>query len=322
MTDHARAEPDGHGPAAGHAESDVLLEKLSRLSSQALITLVLLTAVFMVTAYLSNSLTIKSNMLGCAISLAVQLFTYEIIRVMRNSNSIRFPYGSGKLENFSGFLFGALKTPVSLFIIFEAVERLIHPPTDISFTIAQLPIIPSLLRSFYFYSYAKRIRTEFESPIAEQFEVDQKISIYFYIYVMLAMGLGFILKEVGLDSLAVYVDPLFSLGVAIYSLRAGVGQLLKNFRILVDLPIPESEQIQVVKALASEFDNYESVGRIYTRRSGTTRFVAVELFFGGGVTVAEIDSLSSRLEGKLLGSLSGIRLHVIPFQVGHARPGN
>lgn len=312
------ATPDRTGGTRAPGDQALLLQQLSRLSGQALVTLVLLTAVFMVTAYLSNSLTIKSNMLGCGISLVVQLFTFEVIRVMRSANDLKFPYGSGKLENFSGFLFGALKTPVSLFIIFEAVQRLIHPPTDISFTIAQLPMIPSLARSFYFYSFARRIKKSFDSPIAEQFEIDQKISIYFYLYVMAAMGLGLVLKKAGFEAIAVYIDPLFSLGVAIYSLKSGVGQLLKNFKVLIDLPMPEAEQLQIIRALAREYDNYESIGYIHTRRSGTTRFVDIELFLRHETTVSDIEALAGRVESDLTGSLNGVKLNIIALA---ARPG-
>ena len=287
------------------------IEQLSRLSKIALFTLIPLTLAFMITSYYSGSLTIEAIALDCAFSIIVQLFTYHAIQTMLRSNNIKFPYGTGRLENFSGFLYGALIAPVSIFILFLSLQRLFISPTQVFFSIAQLPMIPSILRSLYLYGLAKRIRSQFESPIAETFVLDQRVAIKFDASVILAILLGYLCVKAGFNQVALYLDPIFSIIISLYMFRTALQMLLKNFKALIDLPMPEEEQILLIRTLAREFQNYESIGNIYTRRSGMVRFVEIELFLNSSTSVSAISEITQRIEQDLKDSLDNIKLKII-----------
>ena len=287
------------------------IEQLSRLSKIALFTLIPLTLAFMITSYYSGSLTIEAIALDCAFSIIVQLFTYHAIQTMLRSNNIKFPYGTGRLENFSGFLYGALIAPVSIFILFLSLQRLFINPTQVSFSIAQLPMIPSILRSLYLYTLAKKIRSQFESPIAETFVLDQRVAIKFDASVILAILLGYLCVKAGFNQVALYLDPIFSIIISLYMFRTALQMLLKNFKALIDLPMPEEEQILLIRTLAREFQNYESIGNIYTRRSGMVTFVEIELFLNSSTSVSAISEITQRIEQDLKDSLDNIKLKII-----------
>lgn len=290
---------------------NTLVDELGRLSRHALFTLVPLTGAFLLTGYLSHSLTITSIALESGFSIIVQLFYYNSIRAMRSTDPIRFPHGTGKLENFSGFLYGALNVPVGLYILWRAVEHLTDPPAYISFSLAQLPMLPSLIRSIYLYLFARRLARAHDSPLVESFLVDFRVAVWFDVLVILAMGAGLILAISGGEAAAIYVDSLFSLGVGFYMLRAAAGQLVKNFRVLIDLPMPEEEQLAIIHALAAEFDAYEQIGAIRTRRSGMHRLIDVELFFEGTMDVSRIAALNGRLEQGLQQRYGDVRLQIV-----------
>ena len=60
-----------------------MLDELTKLSRISLFTLIPLTAAFILTSYLSNSLTILSLALDSGVSIVVQAFAFNTIRAMK-----------------------------------------------------------------------------------------------------------------------------------------------------------------------------------------------------------------------------------------------
>jgi cation diffusion facilitator family transporter len=292
---------------------NAMFGELMRLSRISLVTLIPLTLAFIVVGYISNSLTILSIALDSGVSLIVQAFAFKTIRMMSSGDHIRFPHGTGKLENFSGLLYGALNIPVALFIIYRAIGDLASP-TMTAFTIAQLPMIPSLLRSCYLFWFARRLSRQFDSPLIESYVIDFRVAMWFDGLVIIALASGMLLSVAGMSSVTGYIDPVFSICIALYLLRGAVLLLMGNFKVLMDFPVPENEQIQIIRVLAEEFGAYDQLGSIRTRRSGVQRLVDIELYFSGTVDVAFISALSKRISEKLQARLQHMKVNILVME--------
>ncbi|WP_395663359.1 cation diffusion facilitator family transporter [Aestuariivirga sp.] len=292
---------------------NAMFDALMKLSRVSLFTLVPLTLAFIVTGYFSNSLTILSIAFDCGVSLIVQTFAFKSIRVMKSGDPIRFPHGTGKLENFSGLLYGALNIPVALYILYRAIGDTIVP-TPIIYAIAQLPMLPSLLRSGYLFLSARRLQKQFDSPLIDSYVMDFRTALWFDGVVVIALALGILLPLVGVNTVTVYIDPVFSLCIALYLLRGAALLLLSNFKVLIDFPMPEDEQVQIIRVLAEEFDAYDQLGSIRTRRSGAQRFVDIELYFQGTVDVTSISALTNRIDEKLRSRLRDMKVSILVLE--------
>ena len=299
--------------ASAHMNVNAMFDELIKLSRVSLFTLIPLTLAFIVVGYISNSLTILSIALDSGVSLIVQTFAFKSIRAMKGGDHIRFPHGTGKLENFSGFLYGALNIPVALYILHRSIGDLISP-TVTEYTIAQLPMIPSLLRSGYLFWFARRISREFDSPLIESYVMDFRVALWFDGLVIIALTLGMLLTIAGVNSVTGYIDPVFSLGIALYLLHGASLLLLRNFKVLVDFPMPEDEQIDIIRVLAEEFDSYDQLGSIRTRRSGAQRLVDIELYFQGAVDVTFISALSNRIGDKLRARYRDMKVNILVIE--------
>jgi len=165
-----------------------MLRGLKRLVDLAFYSLIPLALLSLIVAMLSNSLTILSMSIDYGLSFIVQLFAFQSIRAIMQSNVIKFPYGTGKLENFSGFMYGTLAIPTGLYIIYISVCRLIGPAQIVSLSIAQLALFPSLTRSFYLFLHSRKLKCQIESPILESYCVNFKIATLFDVSILLALG--------------------------------------------------------------------------------------------------------------------------------------
>lgn len=292
-----------------------VMDELAKLARFSLLALIPLTLSFVIIGYFSNSLTIMSLSIDEGFSIIVHLFAYQAVRAMKSADPIRFPHGTGKLENFSGFLYGALTIPIGCYIIFRAGQHLIAPESDVSYSLAQVSLIPSLLVNLYIYRWATRLSKQIESPLVESYVIDYRVAVWFDTLVILAMAIGYLMVRAGAGEHAVYIDPAFSLAIGLYMLSLAAEQLLKNFRVLIDLPMPEKEQLEVIRVLASEFDAYEQLGSIRTRRSGSQRMVEIEMYFSGNVDVKAIAALTARLQNKLCERLADVKLNILVMEL-------
>jgi divalent metal cation (Fe/Co/Zn/Cd) transporter len=89
--------------------------------------------------------------------------------------------------------------------------------------------------------------------------------------------------------------------------------LIRNFRSLIDLPLPEADQMKVLQALAAHFEAYEDIGNVYTQMSGSTRLVQIELYVKPDTTAAEIQALSADMENRLKQHFGKLLFHLIPL---------
>ncbi len=294
-------------------EDEQLILELRKLIDLSFYSLIPIAVLFLVMGWLSNSLTVIAIAFDSGLSFIVQIFAFMSIRTIQSSNVLKFPYGTGKLENFSSFLYGALAIPTSLYIIFFAVTRFLGPPEDVSFTLAMIPFVLSLIRSLYLFYKARKLHKTSDSPMVRSYFINFKITAIGDIALIVAISIGSIVTILGHGRFASYLDPAFSLLVATYLLYNGVTLTVGNFKVLVDLPLEEKEQLKIMNVLAQEFEHYENIGNIFTRRSGRRRFIDIELYVREDMSVKDVSKLKKRLNADLEKQFEDVRFNLIPL---------
>lgn len=272
---------------------------------------------FVVSAVLSGSVALGVYAVQYPIDLAVQTFSLYAIRQSIGRNTIRFPYGSGKLENFSAFLSGVLNVPSGLYLIYHAITCLLVSGS-VSYTLSMAPLIYSGVREIVLYIACLRLTrtTMAHSPILHSYTIGYRLGFLSDAGLMVAFISGWLLIHFGLPEIGNLIDPAIGLMLAFYMAWVGAGLVWNNFRALMDLPLSENEQLRIIKILTTHFDDYENVGNIFTRSSGKVRYVELELVFPACRTIGEIQTLSSVMARDLAEELPGLNFKIIPM----ARP--
>jgi cation diffusion facilitator family transporter len=294
------------------SNSEEPLPELKKLVDIALYSLLPLTVLFVVTGILSNSMTILAVTFDCGLSLIVQLFAFRSIRTIVKSNVMKFPYGTGKLENFSAIVYGALAIPTSLFIIYSSIMRFITPPA-ISFGIAQIPMIPSLARSIGVFRKSRQLMQASESPMVHSYYINFKVSAIIDTSVLIGLSVVLLLVSFGQGPIGFLIDGTLSSLLGAYMLFNGVTLAIENFKVLIDFPLPEDDQLKIMAILAQEYSDYENIGNIYTRFSGKTRFIELELYLRKNLSLEEITTIGQRIESRLRNHFRDLRFVLIPL---------
>lgn len=309
-------------PFTGYSHQKREYLELKKLISWVLGTLILMTLLTVVVGIYSDSLAISAVAVDAGTSLVLHLFNLVIIGIILRQNSFSYPYGTGKLENFSGFLYAALVLPGALLIIVAAVRRYLHPPAAIDFGPAQAMLILWLIRDLPLLFQAARIcrRHPDHSPMTESYLVNMKITVVYSVAILAGLIFCSWMFSTGRTGIAVTVDLMIAVLVVVYMCYCAIGLLIRNFRSLVDMPLPETDQYQILNALTADFDAYDGIGNIYSQLSGSTRLIQVEIYFSPSTTAGEIDRLRGRIEERLRGNFRKLLFHLIPL-VRFTEPG-
>lgn len=301
----------GHVPATHNNE----YLDLKKYVIWVLATLLPLTVLTITIGILSHSLSIFSIALENATSVMVHIFNIITIIIILRQNSFNFPYGTGKLENFSGFLYAIIVIPITLVIINSAVNRYLNPPATINLGLAQVPLVLGTIRACIFTVWASRICKRYpdHSPLTFSYFISLKLTLILNLSIVAGLLIGLWMQSSGYLAAAVTADLIIAVAVALYMLYSAVGVLVKNFKSLIDLPLPETEQYKILNALVMDFDAYEGIGNIYSQLSGSNRFIQIELHFDKTTTVEEIENLRLRIDQRLREHFSKLVFHLIPL---------
>jgi cation diffusion facilitator family transporter len=291
--------------------------RLYRVMLWCYVTVFPLIVVFAVVGVLADSSAVAVVTVQRLISMAVQTFSLYAMRQVLRDDPLRFPYGPGKLEEFAAFLCGVLYVPSGAFLAYDAVTRLLDPP-PVAYALSMVPVAISAVRMVVLYGAVRRISkvTTTPSPVLRAYYLDFRVGLFSDVGVLAAFALGWTLVHFGASGAGERVDPLVALTISAFMVWVGVSLVRRSFRSLMDMPLPEAEQLQVVRILARHYADYDDIGLVYTRSSGKRRFVEIELAFPRDRTLGEIAAIGARMEEDLAGEMPGLRFRIVPTPAG------
>lgn len=294
--------------------------RLYRILRWGYITLVPYTALFIAVAALSNSSTMVVYVVSDLITLTVQAFILYAMRRVIAPNHFALPFGAGKLEDFSTFLCGTLMVPFGLYMGYVGLRGLLHP-RPVAYGIALIPVIISVAREIWLYGSLRRLAREASHPpsLLHAQAISYRVGLLSDLGVLAGFAAGWALST----SAAGYgerIDPLLTILLSLYSVWSGVALVRHSFRPLIDLPLPEPEQLAILRALARHYPEYDNIPHLYTRASGRQRFVMIELMFPEERGVEAIQALNAAMERELSADLPGLSLVIRPVPAASSAP--
>ena len=109
-----------------------------------------------------------------------------------------------------------------------------------------------------------------------------------------------------------YLDPLVSLLGAGLLIHGAWVVSTSSVHDLLDASLEEASQLVIMRKLAEHFDDYESVLKIRTRRSGTNIYIEVFLGFQAHLSLAEVQSKMKHIAHAIQQNFLGAEVVIVP----------
>jgi ferrous-iron efflux pump FieF len=306
-------------------DDNASLEELQQYVNWIALSLIPVTGLYIYSSVISGSLSVATLTLLCTISVFANIFTVISMRSIVHKNIFSFPYGTGKLENFIGFLTGTLMLPIAAMIYVSAAGSFVSGKHEVRFEFTQIAMIPGLLRDTLLLIWSKKLigKSRSPSPIVQSFYVDYKVSVIVAIAGVLSMLFAQWLTRMHYGRVGVLIDLALAAGLATYMAVNGIVLIRTNFRSLIDLPLPEKDQLKIMKVLSGHYDSFDNLGVIYTRTCGNTRIIEIELHFKPNTSMKAIGLLAASLRADFDGLFPDFDFRLIPILDSlSSRPGD
>jgi cation diffusion facilitator family transporter len=277
----------------------VSVARLSIISNTLLIILKLAAGI------LSGSVSIISEAIHSSMDLIAAVIAFFSVRVSDNPPDSRHPYGHGKIENISGVIEAILIFIAAIWIIIEAVKKLLGEKIELdSIAIGSSVMIVSAVVNMIVSRRLYKVARETNSVALEADALHLKTDVFTSLGVAIGLGLIMITH-------IYWLDPVVAILVALFIIRESYMLLSKAFTPLLDTAWGENDIHELEKTLKQMDVNYHD---LRTRLAGNYRFVDIHIQIPEDVSVGNAHKYCDRIENELTGNYENltVTIHVEP----------
>ena len=258
---------------------------------------VILVALKVFLALATGSLGVLSEALHSILDLVAAILTWLSVRVSDKPADSGHTYGHGKFENFSAFVETGLLLATSVYIIFEAIVRLLFKqvhmqPSALAILILGVAMGVDLLRS----RALARVAREFGSEALEADALHFSTDVWSTLVVILGMLTVWLGQATGITWLR-NADPIAALVVAAIVIWVGSRLGKRTLDALLDVA-PEGLQERVAEAVTG-LEGVISTERVRVRRAGNKHFVDVTISVPRSASFEHVHAISDAVEQRI-----------------------
>lgn len=223
------------------------------------------------TGYLTGSISVWASLLDSTTDLIASIVNLIVVYAAARPADEDHLYGHGKAESL-GSLFQSIAIAGSgIFLIVEAVRRLVGTRETHSEGIGVLAMLVAIIVSLALASHLRRVARETESPAIKSDAAHYSIDVY---------TTGGALIALLATSITTWraADPIISIIISIYILWSAVRVARESIDVLMDRYLG----IDVDESVARIVKDFEAQGvrgfhELRTRRSGSQKFIDLHL---------------------------------------------
>lgn len=278
-----------------------------RAASLSLVFNLLSTIVKIVAAILTGSVSLLSEATHSFTDVFASTMAYGSVRAGSAPPDEEHPYGHGKIESLAGFAESILLFGVVVYVVFEAITRLIYPQPIARLDLGMAVMAVSAVGAFLASRYVGRIGREAHSLALESNSQHLMVDAVTSLGVLVGL---FVVSTTGLP----WADSIIALVFAVWMAYGAWKLAYRAFHDLIDVRLTDPEVAQV-RAILDADPSVLGYHRLRTRRAGSVRYVDLHLVAPREWSLVQAHDLADRLEKQIAANLApaNVVIHVDPY---------
>jgi cation diffusion facilitator family transporter len=265
------------------------LEKKATVASSSVAAL--LVFLKLAVGILSGSIAILASAIDSLLDLTVSLFNYFALHNSEKDPDEQFHFGRSKLEPLAAVIEGTIISLSALFILYEAVSKIIHPQDmrhmseGISVMVASF-IITGLLVAFLSY-----VANKTQNMVIKADALHYKTDLFSNGAVLFALiAIHYTGEQL--------IDPILGIAIAIYMIYSAIPIVKEGVLMLLDVALPKEDVEKIIKIIEEEpqITNYHY---LRTRVSGSHIFISFHAVFNVSISLYDAHTIADKVELKI-----------------------
>ncbi len=281
---------------------------LSIISNSVLIILKIISGIF------TGSISIFSEAAHSSMDLIASIIAFFAVKISAKSPDREHPFGHGKVEDISSLAEALLILIAAVWIIYEAVQKLIHKQPLEALGAGSLVMLISVIANFTVSKLLFKVGRKTESPalIADAWHLrtDVYTSAGVFAAITLIWAGKLFLPGLYMD----WLDPATALLVALLICRAAFTLVRDAIRDLIDTSPPKYEMLWLENYFKTLYPTVRSIHRVRIRKSGPLRFIDLHLVVDPSMTVTDSHEIAERMTAAIREKFEGadLTIHIEP----------
>jgi len=254
-------------------------------------TATFLALVKLVIGLMSGSIAVMASAIDSILDTTVSIFNFIAIKKAEEQPNDNFAYGKGKIQAIAAVIEGTIITISGLYIIYEAVMKLINKETTSMLGVSLWVMFISITVTFFLVRHLEKVADETDNLVIKSDALHYKTDLYSNGAVLLALLL---VSITGLD----FIDSLFGLAIGIYIIYSAYEIITEGVMILLDKSL-DADIVAKIGEIISSTPKVKGYHWLKTRTDGSHNFVDFHLVLDPQMTIEEAHNIAESIICKI-----------------------
>lgn len=297
-------------------------DKKTRTAALSVLSNSLLIAFKVAIGLLIGSVSVISEAIHSGVDLVAAVIALFAVRASGRAADERHPYGHGKFENVSGTIEALLIFVAAVWIMYEAVRKLIEP-TEMGMPAWGVGVM--LVSAIVNTAVSRRllkVGREVDSVALRADAWHLRTDVYTSLGVMIGLLIIWIVALVSPGVNIGWLDPAIAIVVALMILRAAWNLTRESARDLLDVSLPDEDVSWIPGFVTGRWEQVRSFHNLRTRKAGPNRFIDFHVAVDDKMSVGQAHALGDEIVVAIKERLpeSRVNIHIEPCD--HTCPGS
>jgi len=257
----------------------------------AIIVSIILAIAKVTVGILSGSVAVIASALDSILDMIVSIFNNIALKISESKPDKKFNYGKSKIEGLAALFEGLVIIASGLFIIYEAIRKLIHKEIITDINISIYVMVFSIVVVGGLVAFLNYVAKKTNNLVIKSDSLHYKTDLFTNGAVLISL---IIVKLTGWY----FVDFILSILIGIYIIKEASEIVKEGFEILLDVAL-DFETVEKIKEIIKKEPLVLDYHCLRTRKAGNRNFVDVHLVLTPDMKLKLAHTIIENVEEKI-----------------------
>ena len=264
---------------------------LKLVTTASVATALLLLSGKLIAWMLTGSVSVLASLVDSMMDVAASLINLLAVHYSLQPPDRDHRFGHGKAEPLAGLVQAAFIAGSALFLILQAINRLLHPQAINDAAVGMGVLLFAIVATLALLAFQHHVIRRTDSTAIRADALHYATDLLTNSATVLALGLAMLGWPI--------MDPIFAIGIALYILYSAGHIAYEAVQLLMDHELPP-EVHNRIKEIACTYPQVCGVHEMRTRRSGQTYFIQLHLMLDDAMPLVEAHRVADEVEAAIM----------------------
>ncbi|MDQ7043788.1 MAG: cation diffusion facilitator family transporter [Sulfurimonas sp.] len=254
-------------------------------------------------ALFSGSIAVLASAIDSMLDLLVSLFNFFALHNSEKDPDSKFHFGRSKIEPLAAVIEGAVILFSALFILYNALLKIIHPKELTYMNESVVVILLSFVITAFLVLFLRYVSKKTNNLVIRSDALHYQTDLFSNGAVLFTLAaISYTGEQL--------IDPILGIAISFYMIYSAIPIIKDGVLMLLDAALPP-EDIQAIQAILDSEPIIKSYHNLQTRESASHVFISVHAVFNASISLFDAHIISDKVEAKIKEYFKDKKTHMI-----------